>query len=53
MQTLTVGSGINCNCADVHFLTGSDNTKRNLSAVGDQDFFEHNAGFELITGFLF
>ena len=41
MLQVAVGDGVNCDGLDVQFPAGAQNSQRDLSAVGDDDFVEH------------
>jgi hypothetical protein len=41
MHRVGIGDGMNRDGADAHFVTGAMDAERNLSAIGNQDFFKH------------
>ena len=41
VQTFFIGSRVNCNSANTHLLTGTDNPQSNFSTIGNQNFLEH------------
>ena len=41
MQRVAVGFAIDSNGANAQFFTGTDHPQGNLSAIGDQNLFEH------------
>ena len=44
MERIDVGLRVDSQRADIEFLAGANDAKRDFSAVGDEDFFEHVSG---------
>ena len=42
MHGVGVGGGMDRDGGDAHFLAGAVDAKRDLAAIGDEDFFEHS-----------
>ena len=43
MQRVRIGCGVDGNGLDAHIAARADNTDRDLAAVGDEHFIEHEA----------